>query len=451
MLTSEKITALAPSSADLEKAKPLVSPKKWRVLSTNEQVVWGEVKSNGAAYYKTQFIPKTKQFKCNCPSRKKPCTHILALMTLYLENGIGFKSEQKTPSWVADWLLIKDHPENNIRTEEQEANLAALRLKNREKRLRQMEEGLNELNLWLKDVVRQGLASLEVQPPEFWEEIAGRLVNAKCGKLARRVRNLSTLFGTSNWHEKMLAEIGELYLLLKGFKNIQQLPPALQQEMLNQAGINVKKEELTEIKGVHDTWLVIGQTEGKDEDTNLFYRRTWIAGEKTKKVALLLEYAWGSNPYETNFKPGNQFRGEVVYYPSSFPLRVGLRNFQTIAEPFFVNGYANFSIFSKKYAAAVGSNPWLLVFPAILENVVPIFEKGIFYLIDEHKKMLHLKTDETTAWKMLALSGGQPITVFGEFENQAFQPLSAILTDQFIVLKDAKPLPRPKRSWGNYR
>ena len=450
MLTSDNIIALAPSSADLEKSKLLISTKKWRTLAANEQIAWGEVKSNGAAYYKVQFFPKTKQFKCNCPSRKKPCPHVLALMTLCVENGEAFKNEPTLPDWVADWLLVKDHPENNELTEEQEEKLAALRLQTREKRLLQMDEGLQELNLWLNDVVRQGLANLEMQPPEFWEEIAGRLVNAKCGKLARRVRHLPTLFGTPNWHEKMLAEIGEMYLLLKGFKNIQQLPPALQQEMLNQAGINVKKEELAELKGVQDTWLVIGQTEGKDEDTNLFYRRTWIVGEKTLKVALLLEYAWGTNPYETSFKPGNQFRGEVVYYPSSFPLRVGLRSFQTIAEPFLVHGYTNFSTFSKKYAAAVGGNPWLLVFPAILENVIPVFEKGAFYLLDKQQKMLSLKTEETIAWTMLALSGGQPITVFGEFENQLFQPLSAILSDQFIVLKDAKPLPRPKRTWGNF-
>ncbi|MFT4762491.1 MAG: hypothetical protein ACI9XO_001827 [Paraglaciecola sp.] len=449
MLIIDNITALAQSATDLEKAKPLVSTKKWRVLEANEQAVWGEVKSNGVAYYKTQFFPKTKQFRCNCPSQKKPCPHVLALMMLFVENGISFKINPTLPKWVADWLLIKDQPAAK-RTEEQEVHLAELRLKTREKRLLQMEEGLNELNLWLNDVVRQGLANLEMQPPEFWEEIAGRLVNAKCGRLARRVRHLPMLFGTANWHETMLGEIGELYLLLKGFKNIQNLPPALQQEMLNQAGINVKKEELIEIKGVQDTWLVIGQTEGKDEDTNLFYRRTWMAGEKTEKVALLLEYAWSTNPYETNFKPGNQFRGEVVYYPSAFDLRVSLRNFQTVVEPFLVKGYSNFNVFSKEYAKAVGGNPWLLVFPAILENVVPIFEKDAFYLLDENQKMLPIKTEEKTAWTMLALSGGEPITFFGAFENQVFQPLSAILADQFIVLHDAKPLPRPKRTWGNF-
>ena len=451
MLTLDTIISLSPSAADLEKAKPLSSTKKWRILEANEQAVWGEVKSNGAAYYKTQFVPKTKQFKCNCPSRKKPCAHVLALMMLFVENGNAFQINPTLPEWVADWMLVKDHPEITAPTEEQEARLAEQRLKTREKRLMQMEEGLKELGLWLTDVVRQGLANLEVQPPDFWEEIAGRLVNAKCGKLARRVRHLPTLFGTPNWHEKMLAEIGEMYLLLQGFKNIQQLPPSLQQEMLNQAGINVPKEELVEIKGVTDTWLVIGQMEGEEKDTSLFYRRTWIAGEKTQKVALLLEYAWGKNPYVTNFKPGNQFRGEVVYYPSAYLLRVALRNFQSITEPFLVNGYADFDVFSKEYATALGNNPWLLVFPAILENVVPIFDKNAFFLLDKNKKMLPLKTEEQTAWMTMALSGGQPITVFGEYENQVFVPLSAMLADQFILLRDVKPLPRPKQTWGNFR
>jgi len=450
MLDLNKINELAQSGDDLKKAKTLATKRKWRFLETNKSVVWGEVKSSGAVYYKAQIFPKTLQYKCNCPSRKKPCIHILALMMRFVEEGDVFKITADIPDWVSNWLAIKDRPEKTERTEEEAKKLAAQRLKTREKRLRQMEEGLNELEIWLKDVVRQGLANLEVQPPDFWDGILGRLVNAKCKPIGVRIFNWQNLIGQSHWHERILGEIGELYLLLKGFKNIQQLPPNLQQELLNQAGINVKKEELLDKKGVQDTWLVIGQTEGMDSEGKLFHRRTWVAGEKSQKIALLLEFAWGNKPYETSFKPGNQFKGEVVFYPSSYDLRIHLRHFQTIYEPFIVNGYANFSIFLKEYAEAIGVNPWLLVFPAILEEVIPIYQKEAFFLIDKNKKMLPLKTDENRVWSMIALSGGRPITVFGQWEKQVFEPLSAILADQFILLKDDKPLPRPTRTWGNF-
>ena len=40
MLTLDTIISLSPSAADLEKAKPLSSTKKWRILEANEQAVW---------------------------------------------------------------------------------------------------------------------------------------------------------------------------------------------------------------------------------------------------------------------------------------------------------------------------------------------------------------------------------------------------------------------------
>jgi len=45
------------------------------------------------------------------------------------------------------------------------------------KRLDQMITGLEELDNWLQDTFRQGLASLEQQPFSFWKEISA--VSAK--------------------------------------------------------------------------------------------------------------------------------------------------------------------------------------------------------------------------------------------------------------------------------
>ena len=64
------------------------------------------------------------------------------------------------------------------------------------------------------------------------------MVNAKLGSLARRIRGLHLLVGQKNWHEKVLSEIGEIYLLVKGFQNMEKLPPNLQQELLSVSGIN---------------------------------------------------------------------------------------------------------------------------------------------------------------------------------------------------------------------
>lgn len=458
LLTEENILTLAPSGTAIEKAKPFAKSKKWRNLQTNEKVIWGECKSSGATYYKTVFHLQKHQFHCNCPSRVfskenrgKLCKHVLALGMLFLDNPNAFKFIPKSPpDWVGDWLENpKKYLPQNEKTAEQEHQLAQQRMKTREKRLFQMEEGFNELSIWLEDIMRQGLAILDGQSEEIFNEISERMVNAKLGSLGRRIRNLSLIVGQKDWHEKVLTEIGEIYLLVKGFKNLEKLPPLLQQELLSVSGINFKKEELAQLEGIKDTWFIIGQTEGTD-DANLFYRRTWIVGKNTQEMGMILDFAWGANPYEHTWKVGNQFFGEIVFYPSAYPMRVLVKKQESTVSEIVVKGFENFHDFSNKYAEAIGQNPWLSLFPAFLEKVIPVYQKDQFFIVDTYKNMIPIIEKDGLCWKMLALSGGQPIHIFGQFDGKNFEPFSAVLKGSFHLLQDLKPLERPKNQWRNW-
>src|SRR5436189_112162 len=61
-----------------------------------------------------------------------------------------------------------------------------------EKRAAQREKlmtaGLESFELWLMDLVRQGLAAARQQPYRYWDDAAGRLVDAQVPALADRVR-----------------------------------------------------------------------------------------------------------------------------------------------------------------------------------------------------------------------------------------------------------------------
>lgn len=450
--SKDNILSLAPDRATFERGESLATERKWRNLEGNDKAIWGECKSSGVSYYKTQIELKGSSFKCNCPSRKIPCKHSLGLFLLYINNSGAFRISEKMPTWVKDWLENKKitKPDENVgRSQEEEKRLAEARLKTREKRLRQMASGLDELEIWLMDTIRQGLATIEGQSNEYWNELSSRMVDAKLGSLARRIKGLQNLAGQEAWHEKMLTELGEMYLVLKGFRNMEKLPPALQQELLNVAGINYKKEDLLEIKGIEDTWFVVGQIEG-NEDDSLFYRRSWIYGDQTKKFALILDFAWGTTPYSENWKVGQQFKGSAIFYPSAFPLRVLIKNFEMVAEPFTIFGYLHLTAFGVAYSSAIGENPWLQIFPAFLENVKPIFHEKEFYLIDEDGKQILIKNVTGIGWKMMALSGGHLVNIFGEWDGKVFMPLSAIINNQFYLLWDAEPLARPSRSWGRY-
>ncbi|MBK9014443.1 MAG: hypothetical protein IPM82_10320 [Saprospiraceae bacterium] len=271
-----------------------------------------------------------------------------------------------------------------------------------------MSAGLAELESWLLDLFRQGLATLEGQADTYFNDLAARMVDAKLGTLARRIRQLPLLMAEANWHEKILAELGEIYLLLRAFQRLEQLPEPLQDDLLSQAGVNFKKEDILNLEAVSDHWLVAGQTE-EAEDGNLLARRTWLIGEATGEVALLLDFSWGGQGFETTFRLGIVLRAEVVFYPSAHPQRGVLKKFEYSEAAFSLrNGFPALAAFADAYAGALSENPWLDRFPAFLEGVVPVFHQKKFVLVDAQRKQLPLDASDDLGWKLVALQLRQP-------------------------------------------
>ena len=82
---------------------------------------------------------------------------------------------------------------------------------------------------WLQDLIRHGLSAIDEQPAAFWDGFAARMVDAKLGGVARRIRILN-LAGEEGF-ELLLEEMSELYLLAQSFKQLESLPEGLQEEV----------------------------------------------------------------------------------------------------------------------------------------------------------------------------------------------------------------------------
>jgi len=252
-----------------------------------------------------------------------------------------------------------------------------------------MVAGLDELEHWLLDTLRQGIATLEQQPYTFWKEMAARMHDAKLGAIGKRIKGIPALIGTDDtWPEKVLIELTAFYLLIRGLRKMEELPLNIQQDLLAVAGVTTRKEDLFQYgQIVKDTWMILGIVEGVED--NLNFRRTWILGHETKRYGLILDYAFGNYPYTTNYKRGNVFVGQVVFYPSNAPLRVALKDKQVLDRSIKrIIGFSDFSTFLKFYAKNLAANPWQLSFPCSIENVHPILDKGTLYLIDENQKII---------------------------------------------------------------
>lgn len=452
-LNYEHILTLAPDAGTAQRAKSVAHAQRWHSIEGNGRAIWGTL-GDPADPYRTAVDFEGMGFKCSCPVRRLPCKHGIGLLLLFSKANHLFQLVETTPDWLADWLKKRSEKatkstigEATSRSPEAENTLAEQRRLNREKRMFQMAAGLAELESWLLDLFRQGLATLEGQATSYFNDLASRMVDAKLGTLARRIRQLPLLMKDAAWHEKILAELGEIYLLLRAFQRLDTLPEPLQDDLLSLAGVSLKKEDLLAQTGIEDHWLVAGQTLEED-DANLLARRTWLIREKTGKTALLLDFSWGGQGFEVNFKLGTVLRAELVFYPSAHPQRAILKKFEYSEVAFSLrNGFPSLAAFADGYAGALAENPWLGRFPAFLEGVVPLFlpnKKTVgptsvatttdFVLVDALRKQLPLDTDEIKGWKLMALSCGRPIGVFGTWDGEGFMPLSVVVEGQFGAL-----------------
>ena len=82
-----------------------------------------------------------------------------------------------------------------------------------------------------------------------------------------------------------------------------------------------------------------------------------------------------------------------------------------------------------RYGAALRDDPWLDSYPVTLTRVVPAPDGDSWQLIDADSDLALPLTSSARSrpglWRLMALSGGAPVTVFGECGHLGFTPLTA--------------------------
>ncbi|MEM9917669.1 MAG: SWIM zinc finger family protein [Bacteroidota bacterium] len=430
--SAEYILSLAPTPSTAKRGETLSTTRKWRQLGGSPRAIWGMCQSSGKGYYHTQVdLQGGPAYKCTCPSRQFPCKHVIGLLLIYVQQSEAFYVTEDYPDWVRQWL---EGRQVKAESSEKAAEKAVAKAKTRDKRMIQMAGGLEDLETWLTDLLRQGMAETEKQDPQFWNDFASRMVDMRLGGVGRRIRELPAMQRSQGeWPEKMLTALGELFLLCKGFSQLDSLSPELQKELLTVAGINIRKEEVLQQEALEDDWLVLGVLEENQEHLNS--RKVWLQGQKSKKMALLLDYVHQSANFLDHYKVGGAFSGRVSFYPSAYPLRVLLHEKRPLSLHIGeLEGHPNIESFLGAYAAALAANPWQQGFPVLLGPVRPSLHQEQLYLIDDKQQAISVAHNGQSWWQLLALSGGHPITVFGEWNGQQLFIESVSTKDKLVPI-----------------
>jgi hypothetical protein len=442
-LSADQIAGLAPDAKALAAGRQSAAPRLWQGLGRSDAALWGECK--GSAVYQVRVALDDLAAKCSCPSRKFPCKHALGLLFLTADAPEQIPAAEP-PAWVTEWLDKRSESTDRKKQRAEKAAEAAppdpeQQARRAEKRLARVLAGVEALELWLGDLVRTGVASVPLGDAA-WTTQAARLVDAQAPGLASRVRRLGFLPRSgADWGDRLGDGLGRLALLLQALRRLDALDGPLAADVRAAVGWTLERDEVIAAgERVADAWAIVGQV--VEDDDRFRVQRSWLRGAQSGRDALVLQFAAGPARFPEALVPGMVLEAELAFWPSAHPLRALVYERRGEMKP-LASAVASVRIdgMLDRYAQALGRQPWIERFPALLGGVVPapVGDQTAerFQVIDADGRALPLAG--SGHWKLFALSGGHPIDLFGEWDGRSLLPLGTLAEGSYHTLASEEP------------
>lgn len=434
-LSRDQIISLSPDSASIKAAEKLLNPAQWPLLQFNDKAIWGECQGSGANPYQSRIDLSGPAFKCSCPSRKFPCKHGLALFLLFDERKQAFTEMPAPPPWVAEWLesrVEKAHKKAESATTPKQVDEAA-QARREDKRQQRVEQGLFDLQRWLEDVARVGLADLQGKNYAYWDHLAARLIDAQAAGLAFRVRRLGEQVMRGAPHHDIAAPWAELALLVEAALRLASLPLPLQEDIRSQLGWTQNQDELLKQPAHSDHWWIWSHQQQVDD--KLIRQDIVVQGQHSGRFARLLNYAHPTQRSSLlqGWMPGHCYEANAYFYPGTLPLRAIMANPSRLPDPTPPAHATSLSLMISRHQQQLLEQPWLGERPCLVDKVTPILI-GDQLQLQGDGVLVKARLTTRACWQLLALSGGGPLTMFGEWDGDIFLPISVVVNQQLHSL-----------------
>ncbi|NML50465.1 SWIM zinc finger family protein [Streptomyces sp. R302] len=413
--TAEQVRALAPDEVSRRAGGALGTAGPWSGAGGRDGVVWGQCAGSGRTPYRTVVDTSGPVYACTCPSRKSPCKHALGLLLLWAAGDPAVPDGAEPPGWAARRLAPRPAPAAAPADPEAARRRA-------ERRAARVTAGAEELERRLTDLVRGGLAAAGRQGYGLWEETAARMVDAQAPGLAARARELGAIPGSGpGWPVRLLEECALAHLLDRAWLAADRLPAGLAATVRTRVGL----PSVPAGPAVRDRWLVLSRYD--TGDGRLTTRRIWLYGTTGGRTALLLSYGAAGRAPALTLPVGALLDGELTPHAGSGQLRADPGELVPAPGPAAPPPGGPVGAALDAYGRALREDPWLESWPVTLTQVVPAPTEYGWQLADaDGREALPLTPPpRPTLWRLLALSGGTPLTVFGECGPRGFTPLTA--------------------------
>ncbi|MBX9423379.1 SWIM zinc finger family protein [Streptomyces lateritius] len=425
-MTVEQVLALAPDDASRRAGSRLGTAGPWSGTGCDGGAVWGVCKGSGSSPYRTVVDTTGPAYSCSCPSRKFPCKHALGLLLLQAADGAAFE-DSAVPDWAGSWLTTRRSRAQGATPRsgtEGPADPEAAR-RRAERRAARITAGAQELEQRLADLLRGGLAGAEQSGHGLWEETAARMVDAQAPGLAGRARELASIPGSGpGWPVRLLEECALTHLLDRAWLAADRLPAPFAMTVRTRVGLTAPADGAP----VRDHWHVLAQYDASD--ARLTTRRIWLHGTTSGRTALLLSFGAAGRPPRLALPVGAVLDGEVTPHAGSGQLRAEPgEEFVPVRGPAAPPPGGPVGEALDAYGRALTEDPWLDSSPVTLTEVVPARAEYGWQLADadgrEAVPLTPTAQSRPGLWRLVALSGGGPVTVFGECGHRGFTPLAA--------------------------
>jgi hypothetical protein len=175
-----------------------------------------------------------------------------------------------------------------------------------------------------------------------------------------------------------------------------------------------------------------------DGEERLRTQRSWLISADGARTALVLQFSAVGAPFPQTIVPGTCQHGELVYWPSAYPQRALLKERTGKPAPLAgcLPGRDVIDDALAGVAHALSRQPWLDRFPFVLADVIPVPNEGHWQLEDQTGARLPLT--HGNHWRLLALSGGTPIDLAGEWNGTDLLPLGVVIDGAYYPFGDTQ-------------
>ncbi|MFM7045247.1 MAG: SWIM zinc finger family protein [Ilumatobacteraceae bacterium] len=506
----EQVYAVSPSAAATAAAEALVVGGRWASSGCDSRAVWGRCSGRNAEPYDCAADHVALRFRCTCASRQVPCKHVVALLLLWARGRVptvppevpgGPRSMR--PHWLARWLdevpvdaspvlpaaagasLPANHDADSTGASISGSDAAGEAddihpappapvtdgdrtpddRRARDERVRTTAAGLAEFDRWVHDRVRTGLADPSLGMAATWDDAAARLVDAKAGALANRVRRMGTsplsragrrsgidarvadaVTGAAPL-EHMLAELSLLHVLADAAQRLDTLPSSLADSVAIAVGWQVRQADV--LAGVPETdhWVVMGRSDTREDRIDV--RRSWLRAVSSRRWAMVLSFAAYGQALDDSLVAGRRFRADIVRYPGVLGLRALVARVHdeggdrgtvdggddgratdawSLVGAADIPGAVDIAAGCAEVGAMVAAEPWIERVPVCV-RAAPCRIAGGWGLAD-HTGVLPLAVDGDALGVLLACAASGPVPITCEWTPSGVVPIAMFLDDR---------------------